>query len=157
MLFLQKGNARPRKTAGQSARDCGVPARRADRVPATGVELDPRDLWQKELWAIGLSRLVAPCPSDAKATSAVAQITLRMQRSNILVRSLDPTHLCVETEAPLTAIYSIRLKDSAARGPYGSKDIWATNCDLYLSRFSLQPPLAASPMVLEALVPAAEL
>ena len=105
------------KAAGLSACDCGVPARRTVRGPAPGVELEPRARWQKELRAIALSRLVAPCPRDARATSAVAQMTLRMQRSMILVRSLEPAHLCVETEAPFTAISSSRLKDSDARRP----------------------------------------
>ena len=68
------------RTAGLSACDCGVPARRAVHGPAPGVELEPRARLQKELRAIALSRLVAPCPRDAGATSAVAQMTLRMQR-----------------------------------------------------------------------------
>ena len=60
-------------------------------------------------------------------------MTLRMQCSMILVRSPEPAHLCVETEAPFTAISSSRLKDSAARRRHGSKDIGTTNCDLNLS------------------------
>ena len=70
------------RTAGLGACECGVPARRAVRAPAPGVEQEPRARWQKELLAIALSRLVAPCPRDARATSAVAQITLRMQALN---------------------------------------------------------------------------
>ena len=41
----------------------------------------------------------------------------------ILVGSLEPGHLCMDAEAPFTAISSSRLKDSVARRPYGSKDI----------------------------------
>ena len=150
----EKAEAGLGRTAGLSACDCRVPARRADRGPAPGVELDPRARWQKELRAIALSRLVAPCPRDARATSAVAQMKLRMQSSMILARSLEPAHLYVEKEAPFAAISSSGLKGSVARRLYGSKYIETTNCDMYLSHFSSPPPLAASPMVLEALVPA---
>ena len=97
--------------------DCEVPARFVIRGPAPGVVLGAYARWQKELRAIALSRLVAPCPKDARATSAVAQMTLRMQRSIIRVRSLEPAHVCAETEAPFTAISSSRLKDSGARRP----------------------------------------
>ena len=100
------------RAAGLGACDCVVPARRAVRGPAPGVAR-----WQNELRAIALSRLVAPCPGDARDTSAVAHTTLRMQRSMILVRSLEPAHLRVEAEAPFTAISSSRLKDSDARRP----------------------------------------
>ena len=76
------------RTAGLGAFDCGVSALHAVRGPAPGVELEPRARWQKELRAIALSRLVAPCPRDARATPAVAQMTLRMQRSIILARKV---------------------------------------------------------------------
>ena len=63
-----------------------------------------RARWQKALRVITFSRLVAPCPKDARAPSAVVHMTLRMQFSIIRARSLEPAHLCAETDAPLTAI-----------------------------------------------------
>ena len=46
------------RTAGLGACERGVPARRAVRGPAPGVELEQRARWQKELRDIALSRLL---------------------------------------------------------------------------------------------------
>ena len=97
------------RTAGLGACDCGVPARRAVRGPAPRVEIEPRARWQKELRAMALSRLGAPCPRDARATSAVAQMTLRMQSVCLFV--------CLSVFVVLSVLFYFLQVKMSLKGP----------------------------------------